>query len=267
MSKIKIALNIIRTMKNWPVSVAEYFGFYGLLGKNRIIYILRNGIKYEIRTKTSDRAIFHEIWIRKYYTPAGFTIKEDDVVVEIGAHIGIFSIFAAQLARNGKVYSFEPMPANYEMLQRNIILNKANNIIPVNKAVSDKKGKKEFHLSSSEIYTGEHSFFLRGDKLMKTIEVETLSLENIVKDHNISEIDFLKMDCEGAEYEILFNVPDDILRRIKQISMECHDIDNTRNKFSLREFLKGKTFLDISTMDVKGDASMLYAKNRLFLKS
>ena len=62
----------------------------------------------------------------------------------------------------------------------------------------------------------------------------------------INSIDFLKLDCEGAEYEILFKCPDKILNRIKIISMEYHEIDKKRNKKTLIRFLKSKGFKVIS---------------------
>jgi len=255
MPEIKIALNIMRIMKNWPVSFAEYFGLYRILKKNHIQYILRNGIKYEIRTETSDRAIFHEIWVRKYYNPKGFIIKEDDLVIDIGAHIGIFAVFAAQFAKNGKIYAFEPMPENFEMLRNNIGINKSTNIISVNKAVSDKKGEKELYLSKDN--TGEHSFIFNEDK-SKKVKVKTISLKDIIDEYNLTKINFLKIDCEGAEYEILLNSPQDIFHKIEKISMECHYIDKTRNIFSLKKYLEEQGF-DVT---IRENFPMLYAKNK-----
>lgn len=259
MPKIKTAFNIIRTIKNWPVYFVEYFGLYSLTKQRHITYVLRNGVKYNIRPKTSDTWVFRDVWLKMDYTPKEFQLKAKDLVLDIGAHIGMFSVFASKFATEGKIYAFEPMPENFQMLQDNIELNKITSIIPINKAVSDKKDEKELYLSQK--YNSEHSFVLYENKTKK-LNVKTTSLKDIMIDYSIPKIDFLKMDCEGAEYEILFNTPYDILQKIDKISMECHRVDDNRNDFSLKKFLEGNNF-EISIVKVSGNLSMLYAKNKL----
>ncbi|MDO8752056.1 MAG: FkbM family methyltransferase, partial [Candidatus Wolfebacteria bacterium] len=88
------------------------------------------------------------------------------------------------------------------------------------------------------------------------IRVETVSLDEIVQKNNIERIDFLKMDCEGAEYGILFNSSPKTIGMIQKISMEYHDMDNERNVNRLKTFLEQNEFT--VTIAPHGD-SMLYA--------
>ena len=169
MLKIKNAIIVVKIIKNWPVIFMDYFN----LIKKPYLIKFRNGVKYKVRPKTFDKYIISEIWCHKGYIQIGFQIKDSDLILDIGAHIGVFSIFASRQVKNGKIYAFEPAPENFEMLRENIELNKAKNIIPFNKAVSDKNGKREIYFSSNPADTGGHSFvFASKNKII----VETISL-------------------------------------------------------------------------------------------
>ncbi len=110
-SKAKTAISVIRVIKNWPIYFADHFK---LIKQKHIVYILRNGINLRVRSKTSDSGIISEIWVHMDYLPKGFEINENDVAIDIGAHIGIFSIFLSKVAKMGKIYAFEPHPENKE---------------------------------------------------------------------------------------------------------------------------------------------------------
>jgi FkbM family methyltransferase len=205
--------------------------------KNIDYVSVKNGIKFGVRPKTIDKEIVDEVFLNRFYTPRGFEINEEDIVVDIGAHIGVFSIFASELAKKGKVYSVEPMPGNIEMLKNNMSINKIENIVPINMAVSNKRGKRKIILGKS---TGMHSFYL--GKSSKTLEVQTICLQDIVEEYKIPRIDFLKVDCEGAEYEILFDCPKHILNIVERMCLEWHNIDSDRNILTLKRFLEEKGF-------------------------
>ncbi|MDP2704170.1 MAG: FkbM family methyltransferase [bacterium] len=251
MSKLKMLIRAIRTLKNWPVYLADYLK---IVSRPTVVYTLRNGIVCAVRSKTNDRVIFNQIWLQRVYVPQGFEIKNRDLVIDIGAHIGLFSIFAATYAANGRVYAFEPAPENFRMLQRNIRLNKISNIIPANQAVAEVSGTRDFILYKES--TAAHSFVFGETEERDIIKVQTVGLDEIVKKNDIQAIDFLKMDCEGAEYETLFNTSPKTLGMIHKISMEYHDMDNERNVNRLKTFLEQNEFT--VTIAPHGD-SMLYA--------
>ena len=251
MGKLKTALNIIKTYKNWPTYFSDY---YAITKRKNIVYQLRNGVMYKTRAKTADRTIINEMWIHKIYTPKGFEIKDSDTVVDIGAHIGFFSIFASTYAKQGKVFAFEPTPENFAMLEENVRINNLKNILFLNQAVGGKDGKADIFLS--EHNTGGHSFFHTKKNSDKKITVPVISLQTLMKKYDLKIIDFLKMDCEGAEYSILFNCPKEILQKISKISMEYHNIDDENNVDKLQIFLKQNGF----KVTVRDDnRRMLYA--------
>lgn len=110
MNRIITSLKVIKVFNNWPIYFLDHFGLLKFLRKKEIIYSLRNGFKFKVRPATSDCERIKEIWSRYDYTPKGFFITENDLVIDIDAHIGIFSIFAANLAKRGRVYASNLIP-------------------------------------------------------------------------------------------------------------------------------------------------------------
>ncbi len=142
------------------------------------------------------------------------------VLVDIGAHIGGTSILAASMG--AVVHAYEPDPENYHYLARNVRLNDVK-VQTFKKAVSGKKGMAT--LERNDINTGGYGFYAKGTSLKEgvhedEVEVDTVTLHDVLID--LGEVDVLKMDCEGAEYDILLECDPKLFKKIKQISMELH---------------------------------------------
>jgi len=198
---------------------------------------LRNGIIFIVggTVPKADLSMLKEIWFDKVYTSKEIGINSTDIVFDIGANNGFFSVFVSKLAYRGKVFCFEPLPSLYNKIIKNIEINKTDNIVLENIAIAEREGSVDFF--ESKIHNGCHSLFRRSDTDNK-IQVEAITLEKYVLNNNISQIDFLKMDCEGAEYGILFSLSDDFLtHKIKKISLEYHDDVNEHNHKELVDFL------------------------------
>jgi FkbM family methyltransferase len=158
-----------------------------------------------------------EIWAYRKYDYFGYRVSSGDVVVDIGANIGVFSLYAARIGGASRVYSFEPFPSNYKILSNNVEQNKLRNVTCVNQAVAGSRGLRTLRLSSAD--SGSHSLVSGSSE--HTIEVECCTLEDVFQRYSLTKIDYLKMDCEGAEYEILENAISR-LQQIGRISMETH---------------------------------------------
>jgi len=247
----KISFNIFVNIQNWT----EFLNTHFSKKSNKMIVKLRTGAKYVVRPYESDVTMLMETWGLKCYNPKGFEIKKNDVVFDIGTHIGSFSIYAAKQAFQGKVFSFEPLPENYEIFMENIKLNKVKNIIPLKAAVSSKNGKDKLFLFEG-LHTGSSSLYTRNTK--KYVQINTVTLEKIIKKNKIKRINFMKIDCEGAEYDILFNLPKNILKIIDKISMEYHDKINEHNHKELVSFFKENGWKTI----IKEKDGFIYARNR-----
>ena len=147
----------------------------------------------------------------RQYEPDGYAIQNGDVVVDIGAHIGSFALLAH--AREARVIACEPSPENYRVLSQNIMHNNAHNITALQICVAGKDGVRELFLDGQNaarngLYGAGHS-----------ISVPALSLATLFKLQNITQCDFLKVDCEGAEYEIIEMIPLEMFARINKIAM------------------------------------------------
>ncbi len=182
---------------------------------------LRSGLVFDAPRNANLLDLVADIFQKRRYEPEGIAIRPDDVVVDIGANVGVFSIDAAQRTR-GPVYALEPFPENFEFLVRNVRQNRASGVVPMNRAVSGSRGTTKLFISDS---SGGHLLFdhnIRG-KLDRSIEVPTLGLADLFDDCGIGEIGLLKLDCEGSEGSILKCAGQDRLRRVRQLAMEFHD--------------------------------------------
>lgn len=123
-------------------------------------------------------------------------IKKGDVVLDLGANVGYYSlIFAKLVGENGKVFAFEPDPTNFALLKKNVETNGYKNVTLVQKAVSNKTGKIRLYLAEDNkvdqrIYNSHDG--------RKSIEIEAIRLDEYFKNYN-GKIDFIKMDIQGAE--------------------------------------------------------------------
>jgi len=123
-------------------------------------------------------------------------IKPGDVVVDVGANIGYYTlIFARLVGPQGKVYAFEPDPYVYGILKANVEANGYKNVILEQKAVSNWLGEANLHLSPGNL--GDHRLYDSNDG-RPTIAVEVITLDNYFE-YRENRVDFIKMDIQGAE--------------------------------------------------------------------
>lgn len=127
-------------------------------------------------------------------------VKQGDIVLDLGANIGYYSLLASRLVgKGGRVYAFEPDPTNFRLLLKNIELNKHTNIVPTQKAVSNRAGKIKLFLDEKD--TGAHTIFQPNEN-SKYIEIESVTLDDFFQDKR-HPINIIKMDIEGAEMAAL----------------------------------------------------------------
>jgi len=139
-----------------------------------------------------------EEYERKLFQDA---IKPGNTVVDIGAHIGTYTLVAARkVGPTGKVYAFEPLPKNFSLLKKNIEVNGYQNVVLINKAVSDKNGTAKLFLSN-ENNNGDQRIFNTSD-YRKAIAVKTTSLDSFFGKSNEC-VNVIKMDIQGAEVNAL----------------------------------------------------------------
>jgi FkbM family methyltransferase len=182
----------------------------------------------------------HEDDIIEHFTP-----KQGDVVVDIGAHIGLYTIISSKrVGTNGKVVAIEADPGNFEMLNRNIKLNQLTNVIPLNYAVYSKETKIKLYLPSGETGFTKYNTIVSNwaNNEDKFVEVNANTLDCLLQLNQIreEEVNWIKIDVEGAEFEVLKGATN-VLTNSKDIALliEIHGPDNYRpilNFLSLYNF-------------------------------
>lgn len=219
--KIYGALRIIQVCQDWPKWFSEYFG--GSRDGSSNSYRMRCGVVLSTRRNGSDFHMIDEIWAYRKYDYFGYRVSPDDVVVDIGANIGTFSVYAAKMCGAAKVISFEPFPDNYNLLSKNVTQNQLRNVTCVNKAVAGSRDGRTMRLDAVD--PGSHSLVMGSSK--DTVAVECCTLDDVFERFSLAKIDYLKMDCEGSEYEILGSATSR-LHQIHRISMETHTVGNRK---------------------------------------
>jgi FkbM family methyltransferase len=244
MEKIKDMFLFLKHISSIHLIIFDYLG----LLRNKLYKIrLRNGVLIFLRSNTNDKGRVKEILIKQPYFRNENELESGNITVfDVGANIGCFSLSIAKKNPEARVYAFEPEAANYEMLSKSITANRFTNIqsFHVGLASADKKFKLRLALNN----TGGHSIvdeagFLSRNKISENFEeVDVISFENFIRTHNISKIDFLKMDIEGGEYDIFFHLSDETFNMISIISMEYHFIDDNNNGDRLKELFENKGY-------------------------
>jgi len=215
-SKLQILLNSRKIFKNWYVYPKVY---WQLTNDKIVVFETKTGLKIKIRVKSTDLMALTNVWMINEYDVDGFEINSSDIIIDIGAHIGLFSLLVSQFCKTGKIFSFEPIRENFDLLVSNLALNHIENVFPFNVGVSKKSGKLNLFLNNDQ---SAHSIFPKGPK---SITVEATSLQKIFDEKQISSCKLLKLDCEGAEYDIIDSLPVEYLDKIQNMAIEYHLAD------------------------------------------
>lgn len=208
-------------LENWPEAIAAEWS------KTRINKLkLRNRVCLESPENIDLAFLFHESWVKKIYTPPGYEIRPNHVVIDIGANIGVFSTYAATRSPDVKVYAYEPFSENLTWLKKNITKSQLPNILVYQEAVTGSSSQRFLQLDVSSGIC--HSLFSKSvaTPTVPTVPVNCVTLNQVMEINQIKECDLLKIDCEGSEYEILQQSSTATLKRIKRIVGEYHESPN-----------------------------------------
>jgi FkbM family methyltransferase len=194
---------------------------------------LRNGTKYLVRGGTSDLAAINETVILNPYLRSPYIVLPDDAtVIDIGANIGDFTIQAARACPGGRVVGVEPIGAHVKMIEAQVALNRLSNVRVVRAAVGATCQMTRVMAAGTTSRVSER------DDSAEVVEMVTL--ERLMQDHSIDTLDLLKLDCEGAEWDIL-PAAERVLPRVRQICMEFH-CERGWTATKLAEWLRARGF-------------------------
>lgn len=229
-------VNMIRNLQNWDAYLR-----YKIMGKkgDDFTFQLRDGYKVVVPRQVIPEfkeSLFEEVyWSR---LPAKLLNMQQPIVLDVGANVGFFSISCHCRLNNPRVIAFEPIARNYTLLQKNAGRLPADRFTFLHQALNDREGELVLKFNSAQDITTSASLF---DNVHGSDEevVSCISLSAVMKNYELDRIDLLKLDCEGAEYNILYNSPPELFKRVNNIAMEAHQGPGEKeNKFALAEWLK-----------------------------
>jgi len=214
---------------------------------------LPDGNSFFFRPFSSDKWVEDDIYSLQVYDGLSRPAM-GCVVFDVGAHIGLFTLKASKLVgKTGLIFAIEPHPANYSLLRRNIALNSLTNVRAINAAAGAKRGRTKLYVSKSD--PAGHSTVTMPDPLCKQcIEVPLLTLDDLGKDVDSERI-FIKMDCEGAELEVLRGAKRTLEKGDVTVALSVYH--SPRQKEEVEKYLRSKGFKTSTKLE-----GYLYARNR-----
>ncbi len=193
-------------------------GFNSMKSLN--LSINRNSVSGSLKlyldtNKYSQKIMWDYLANNQVYEPEKFqffsnALKDGDCFIDIGAHIGYFSLFASLMVGNeGQVFSFEPEASNYLHLNTHIAENNLNNIQAANAALGTKsrKGQLFVNLDNDGGHAlwnvGLHDFNKKSRANQTTKDINILSLDDVFRDRELNSLRLIKINTEGAEHDVL----------------------------------------------------------------
>ncbi|MCA1607041.1 MAG: FkbM family methyltransferase, partial [Acidobacteria bacterium] len=223
----------------------------GLLAKQSR-YELPNGMAIIHKNKNETDFMYREIFEDQVYLRHGITLDEGSCIFDVGANIGLFSLFVGQMCENAVIYAFEPIPPIFEILRLNMALYGLNGKLFEYGLASETESDTFTYYPHVSVISGRFAdaaqeravvkSFLRNqpqegasEALLDEMVRERLTSEHIVcqfrtlsevmHEHGIECIDLLKIDVEKSEADVLAGIREDDWQKIRQIVVEVHNID------------------------------------------
>jgi len=232
---------MVRNVANWHEYLLHKSG---IRKRDHFVFRLANGVEAEV-PKTA-LFTFKELFFTDDYfrgLPRGRFDDRPLTVVDIGANVGYFSLYVFARFPGSRVIAFEPIEGNFRLLEANRKRNAKLDWTLVRQAVFSKSGPLVLTMAPEDEYTADATIFdnARGGK---EITVHAVTLAEILETSVRGPVDYLKLDCEGAEYDVLYGCPSDLFERIRTIVVETHPgREENQNKAALEHYLTSVGYL------------------------
>ncbi len=214
-------------------------------------WIVYNKREVEININSeADESVFGEIFVeREYKILEPVIVSARAPIIDIGAHVGMFSIYCAVLNPTMQIFAYEPDEANFAAMKENLKLNNVKNVTMKNVAVGGEMGQRVLYMSKD---SHNHSLLgaeVAGDQSVPGRDfsgeeklVSVVTLEKIIQQNRLASVSLVKMDCEGAEFEILEGMDADSFAIVENFYVECHRYTYEMNPVRLEGIFKKNGF-------------------------
>ncbi len=191
----------------------------------------RDGLACQLRSGRGDRRSFYETVIRNDYLSQGQRLIAGDTVIDIGANIGCFSILAAHMVGcSGRVIAVEPELESYQQLIANLARSGQTNVLAKRAAIGGRQGTVTLYVSKVALFSSVFRYVDGRHNPGMAQEVPMATLEQVMEEARIERCNYLKVDCEGCEYDIFMTMSVGTASRIDQITMETHRVEGRDRK-------------------------------------
>ncbi|MBA2676112.1 amino acid adenylation domain-containing protein, partial [Ramlibacter sp.] len=213
-------------------------------------YQLPNGLRIAHINQHETRAVFEEIFDEEIYLQNGVTLRDDAVVFDVGANIGLFTLFVHDRCANPRVFSFEPVPPVYDVMASNVAMyapgatampfglsNRAQTTqihyyrnMSVNSGLyadvqTERALTERFLRNQSEEAGSYMDQLLEGKFEAEVYPCRIITLSQAIREAGVERIDLLKIDVEKSELDVLSGIEPQDWPKIRQMVIETHDID------------------------------------------
>ena len=209
-------INPYNVFIKWPRLIWRKFWLILILGVLKNVYFGKKGFhvltddygirfRYYIWCNSSLNKILSRSIYAEEFRIYQQLIGSQDIVFDVGSNVGIHTIFLSRVVKKGRLYSFEPVPQTYQVLLNTIELNRVKNIKTFNVAISDKNGHtmiNDFGVERSA-WSSIGSSDYEGRPAEQQVLVDTIMLDGFCEQHRISTVNYIKIDVEGHELEVL----------------------------------------------------------------
>lgn len=220
---LRVLDRISRFWLNYGNPVHIWFKRYFDKNGRMIVVDRHTGIR--CNCTVASYQMFGETWYNKDYDIPHFPIRPDDVVIDIGANQGFFTCYAAY--QGAKVYAFEPCLSSFQTMIENLEINNLSSQVVANPwAISGQNGFIELFSTDGlggGMNTTQFEFVAQANlQVIEKYKVECFNLSYIIKEFGLNKIRLCKIDCEGAELEILKQLDLSVLSKIDAFVLEYH---------------------------------------------
>ena len=206
--------------------------------------------KYDIQLLPSDVGISKELSVFGIHEPLTTKVIQDEIkdgmyCFDLGGNIGYYAVIESNLVgRQGKVFAVEPSPLNYNLLKTNLDNQKMDNFSVFNIAIGDKDGEIEFIVTEKSNLCKVKTSDKEVNELenIKVIKVQSKTLDSFVLENNIEKIDFLRMDLEGYEYNVIMSSKSILEKYKPKLLMEIHWTIGTEKTIEFLKFLQNLNY-------------------------
>jgi FkbM family methyltransferase len=206
-------------------------------GLQRRPYTVRfwNGLEIAMRPQRGDLTAFRETWLQRDYLGPGIGLAAGDVVIDVGANIGCFTLFASRrVGPTGRVIAVEPDAETFDRLQHNLRINRVGNVVARRAALAGAAGVVALRSCANSLFSSIYGEIDGHQNDGAVQEVPAVTIDQIMDEAGVARCRLLKMDCEGAEHEVFHAMSSETAARIEQIGMELHAVAGVDSEVTIR---------------------------------